>query len=267
MLVARFLIDFLNLGADQPLLNPLYSFSDNLLGPFEDTFEKSVADGSVLDFSTIVAILAFVLSWYICSTLVKIIFHTKLARKGKKLVNLLFTGIEALFFFRLLLEILKAKSNRFTSFVSSITNVLVVPFEKNLPSNDLSTVIAAGVSILLIGIVWFVASKLLSGVTSSIEAFEEQEKKRKAREEGGVHAYPRESLEAVSTLYKQESEELKVEEEKEETSLAMKKATGVISKIEGVTKEVLGEGKKESTVQFKEEKKTKREDVPESPLG
>jgi hypothetical protein len=132
-------------------------------------------DGSTLDYSTLYAIAMYALVGILTFRISKIITKTELHKKSLELVNTLFTGLETLMIIRIVSDICKAGPSFFYTFVFKFTNVFITPlsFLTDI-TGDLSGQLAAVLSMIVIGIIWFTFYKVIEGLSSTAQKIAEQ---------------------------------------------------------------------------------------------
>lgn len=162
LLIFKFFADFT--AYDFSTLEPLYDLGNMLVGPFRGTFEASVTDGAVFDFSTIFAMLGYGGVWLVLTAISKVGQYGTILDKLLHFNDILFKIINSLFITRLIFTFLEIKESPFILFVEETTNLLIKPLHLILPVDMEGRGvlrIEIGLSIIFILFFWGIAQKLI----------------------------------------------------------------------------------------------------------
>lgn len=170
LLITRFCVDFFGTSKENPIVKLVFNLSNFVAQPFLGTFESSYADNSLLNYSILYAIIIYTLLAIFIFILYLVIFKVELKEKSLGILNLIFGSIIVLHVVRLVSDRLGASLSPFYKFLTNFTNIFINTISSF--SNILGSItdeIAIVISMVILAIAWFTASKILSLVLDSVE--------------------------------------------------------------------------------------------------
>jgi hypothetical protein len=170
ILITRFVTDFLGTDKGNIFLGPVVKLSDLLIAPFVGMFESPEADGSMINYTVLSAIITYTCIWIICFAIIRIFFKEELSKKSLKLANLFFSVLEGILIFRSVLVILEIDSSTFSKIINAFSNILILPIDLiSSLTGELVIELEIVIAMFLLAIVWITIYKILEGITESAE--------------------------------------------------------------------------------------------------